>query len=549
MKYKFYIIFVVIMLSISSNVFAQDTNKSAKGKATFVTSKNVYVRFEDTDMIKIGDTLMTPNNTPCLLVSNKSSYSVVCFRLNDCDVKKDDIIIYKFKFETEQVVTETEKFEEDVGISFNDSIKSIDKKSRKKSYAENTRGRLSVSSYSNLSDIRDDTHRIVSSLSLNAEHLNNSDFSIDTYINYRQYVNPKKDSLSPNNELNVYNLALIYDVDSTLSVTVGRKINYKISTLGAIDGIQGEKFIGKNYVGAIVGFRPDIYDFSFNPNLLQYGAYVGRLTESENFNSQTTLGVAEQRNGNDIDRRFTYFQHSSTIFNNLNLFSSLELDIFNKVNDTLNTTTNNNPRLTNLYVSARYHFSRGINASLSYDSRKRVIYYKTYESDIERILDEDIARQGIRARINIKPFKYVFSGFSYSKRFQSDNENKSDNLHGYLSFSKIPVVQGRISLTYNLNSSNYLDSNIASLRYSNDFWDNRLSADLYYRIVNYKYKSDIPKFNQNYFGADLSYFIDRTLAFSLSGELSSYSQETNYRINARLVKRFSRSRKLKHHEN
>ena len=534
---------------VGLNGFAQDTNQIVKGKATFVTSKNVYVKFNDTNMIKLGDTLMTSNKTPCLIATNKSSNSVVGVRLNDCDVKVNDIISYKFEIEPELDIATVEKLGEDVGISFNDSIKSIDKKTRKKSYAENTRGRLSVSSYSDFSDIRDDRHRIVSSFSLNSEHINNTDFSIDAYINFRQYMLPKKDSLSPKNELNVYNLALIYDVDSTLSVTIGRKINYKISTLGAIDGIQGEKFIGKNYVGVIAGFRPDIYDFGFNSNLLQYGAYVGRLTESKNLYSQTTLGVAEQRSGSEVDRRFVYFQHSSTIFKNLNLFSTMELDIFNKVNDTLNNTTTNNPRLTNLYLSARYRFSRAVNASLSYDSRKRIIYYKTYESDIERILDEDIARQGIRARINIKPFKYVYSGFSYSKRFQSDNQNKSDNLYGYLSFSKIPVIDGRISLTYNLNSSNYLDNNIASLRYSNDFWDGRLSADFYYRLVNYTYKSNTPDFSQNYFGTDISYFIDRTLAFSLSGEVSTYSQETNYRINARLVKRFSRSRKLKNHEN
>ena len=201
---------------VGLNGFAQDTNQIVKGKATFVTSKNVYVKFNDTNMIKLGDTLMTSNKTPCLIATNKSSNSVVGVRLNDCDVKVNDIISYKFKIEPELDIATVEKLGEDVGISFNDSIKSIDKKTRKKSYAENTRGRLSVSSYSDFSDIRDDRHRIVSSFSLNSEHINNTDFSIDAYINFRQYMLPKKDSLSPKNELNVYNFALLYDVDSTL---------------------------------------------------------------------------------------------------------------------------------------------------------------------------------------------------------------------------------------------------------------------------------------------------------------------------------------------
>ena len=49
---------------------------------------------------------------------------------------------YKFNIEPNSEVIEAQKLGEDVGISFNDSIKAIDKKSRKKSYAENTRGRF-----------------------------------------------------------------------------------------------------------------------------------------------------------------------------------------------------------------------------------------------------------------------------------------------------------------------------------------------------------------------------------------------------------------------
>ena len=61
----------------------------------------------------------------------------------------------------------------------------------------------------------------------------------------------------------------------------------------------------------------------------------------------------------------------------LNLFTSLELDLYNKVNDTVN----NDVRLTNLYASARYRFSRKFDLTLSYDSRKRILYYETFKSD------------------------------------------------------------------------------------------------------------------------------------------------------------------------
>jgi hypothetical protein len=196
-----------------------------------------------------------------------------------------------------------------------------------------------------------------------------------------------------------------------------------------------------------------------------------------------------------------------------------------------------------LYVSGRYRFNRSFNMSLSYDSRKRIIYYKTYETGIEELLDEDIARQGIRARVDVKPFKKLFSGVSYSWRFQSDNQNKSENYYGFVSYSNLPHIDGRLSLTYNLNSSNYLDNSIASVRYSRGFFDDQLNADFYYRLVNYKYTSNIPDFNQHYVGTFLSYYIDRSLIVSLSGEYSIYDLEKNCRLNFRIIKRLYLKRK------
>jgi hypothetical protein len=526
-------------MALSGNALAQDNLQTIIGKVTFVTSKNAYVKFDNTNVVKIGDTLQAPNKEKCLLVTNKSSNSVVCLKLNNCQVNKDDKITYVYQVETDNKILETEEIQENIGISFNDSIQAIESTKKKTNYKEKIIGRLSAATYSDFSQVRDDNHRLMSRFSLEASHINNSRVSVETYLNYRQNISSNNTNSAINkSDLNVYNLAVKYDVDSTFSITAGRKINYKISSIGAIDGLQAEKFFGNSYIGAITGFRPDIYSYGFNSHLLQYGGYVGQLTNNKNFRSQTTLGFAEQKNNNEIDRRFAYFQHSSTIFKKFNLFSTLEVDLYNKVNDSVK----DNTRITNLYVSGRYRFNSKINLSLSYDSRKRIIYYKTYETDIEQLLDEDIARQGFRARLNIRPFKYVYSGFSYSKRFQSDNQNKSDNIYGYMSLSKLPI-DGRLSFTYNMNTSNYLKSNIASVRYSREFWDSRFSTDIYYRFVNYKYTTNVPDFNQHYIGGYLSYYIDRSFTIGLSGEMSKYNNETNYRVNTQIIKRFFMSRK------
>ncbi len=530
-------------MCMCSVIYGQETNMAILGEVSFVTSKNVYVKFDNTLVISIGDTLyLSDKKMACLLVKSKSSSSTVCSVLQNCEVKKGDTVLYTYS-----IKTKIEIIKDNTNYTVNDSVKIKKKKKKELKYKSTIRGRISVSSYSTLSSIREDRHRILSRFSLGMNHINNSKFSFESYATYRKNINTgESNRFQKNDNFNVYNLALLYDVDPTLSVIIGRKINPKISSIGAIDGLQVEKHIGKNYVGVIAGFRPDIFDYGFNSNLFEYGAYYGRKTDYKNFYSQTTLGFIEQRNTNEIDRRYAYFQHSSTIFKKLNLFSSLELDVYDKVNSI----ESNTIRLTNLYTSARYRFSRQFDLTLSYDARKRILYYETFQTEIERLLDDDITRQGVRLRVNVKPKQNITAGASYSKRFQSDKENKSDNIYVYLSLSNLPGIGGRVSVNYNVNSSNYLESNALSLRHSRTFMRNKLNADFYYRFVNYTYLNSNTALSnaaltQSYYGANLSLNIRRGLLFSVSGEFSSSELENNYRIYTRLVKRFYTKKRKK----
>ena len=517
-------LFIFLFLIVASfGVHGQ--GESISGEVTFVTSNNVYVKFSSTNDISIGDTLELFTNTACLIVKSKSSTSTVCSIIENCELSKGDKVTYQIKRKVPVAVA----IEEDV------SVDNIEATEEEPLYKEKIKGRLSVSSYNNIASKRDNRYRIMSRFSFNVSHINNSKFSFETYLNYR-YKFPVAESTvtKQSSFFRVYNLAIRFDVDPTLSLILGRKINSKAWSLGAIDGLQAEKFFGKTYVGAIAGFRPDIYDYSFNSNLFEYAAYIGRQTKSDNIYSETTLGYVEQRNGNQIDRRYTFFQFSSTLFKKLNLFSSAELDLYSKVNGESAT----DARLTNLYASARYRFSRKFDVFLSYDSRKRIIYYETFQSEIERMLDDDLARQGIGARVNIRPIKYVTFGLSYSKRFESDNQNKSDNIYGYASLLKIPKVGGRLSISYNINKSNYLESRVLSFRHSRTLIKQKLNAEFYYRLVDYIYTNSVSDLKQNYFGANFSYNISRRLLFSISGELSTFNTENNYRIYAKIVKRF-----------
>jgi len=524
---------LILFIAMSgSSIYGQDDNQLVIGKVSFVTSKNVYVKFINTEGIQPGDSLRFMNQIkPCLLVKNKSSSSVVCSIIYDCEVKKGDDVYFGYAVNSAEnnEVTETTAIVVDSSNIKSEKPKILNKGSE-------IRGRISVAGYGNLSNVRDDRYGIQSTFSLSAEHIKDSKFSFYSYLNYRQnFITDDSNYSRETTFFNVYDLAVKYDIDPTLSVVLGRKINPKMSSLGAIDGLQIEKYFGKNYVGGIAGFRPDIFDYSFNADLFQYGAFYGRISDLKNFRSESTLGFIEQRNSGEIDRRYIYFQHSSRVGSKLNLFASTELDIYTKVNDTVS----NDLRLTNLYVSARYRFNRKVNAVVSYDSRKRILYYETFQSQIEKLLDEDIARQGLRLRVNARPIKYLSTGVGYSKRFQNDNENKSDNFNAYASYSKIPIIDGRVYLSYNMNSSNYLKSNILSFRYSRYLIENKLDADFSYRLANFDYfNSFTSTYDQHYIGLNLSLRINRKLYWSAYGELATGNKEDNYRIYTKLIKRF-----------
>lgn len=539
MKHLFTILsFLIGGLFLAS---AQSTPGPINGTVSFVTSRNVYVTFENTDLVRIGDTLRL-GDAPCLLVTNKSSSSCVCQVINACEVSKGDEVSLR-PSEPSQGETETEQENTAPVVSEeeNEVEESNDEEEAPESpYKENIRGRISVSDYSFIASDRDDRHRLMSRFALTAEHINNSKFSFESFLTYRHIIPTDTAAIKVNTSFfRVYNLAVKYEVDPSFSLVLGRRINPKTASLGAIDGLQIEKYFGKSYLGAIVGSRPDIGNFSFNPNLLEYGGYVGRSSDNKHFYSTTTLGVIEQRNRGKIDRRYAYFQHYSTVARKLTLFSSMEMDMYSSVNGV----SSSELRLPNLFLSATYRPVRKVNVMLSYDSRKRILYYETLQTEIERLLNDDLARQGIRARINVRPIRYLSVGGSYGKRFQSDQQNKSDNVHAYVTLTRVPGIGGRFGLTYNNNASNYLTSNIYAARYSRPFINNKLNVGVYYRYVDYFYKNSETARTQQYIGTNLSYKFARTLVCTIAGEMAEFNGETNYRIYTRLIKRFHRAKK------
>ena len=540
MRYLFYLI---ILIFLTSNKILQAQTKLEKGQVSYVTSQNVYIKFASTSGINIKDTLFLKKDSilfPALLVSNKSSTSCVCSRMIKDTFRVSDAVYAKTILPEEKTENKvkTEKSDDNQTLNPDKSpeqaARALDGASEGKiQIKQKIKARLSAASYSNISD-RAETTRMRYSFSMQGNHIRNSKFSTDVYATFRHIWN-ELDSVKRNlnDALKIYSLSVRYDFNESTSLTLGRKINPKISSLGAVDGLQFEKSIGTFLFGALAGSRPDLLDYRFNFSLLQAGAYVGLVSAKDKRYQQTTLGIIEQRNKSAVDRRFVYVQHTNDLAKNLNLFASCEMDLYQKINDE----TTNKFSLTNLFVSLGYRFSKKINVSLSYDNRKNIIYYESYKSYIDQLIDDE-TRQGLRFGVNYRPALFLAFGANASWRFQKNATYDSKNLNAYLNINRIPLIRTSVSLTANFLQTSFVESNIYGVRLTKDLAKGRVNGELYYRRVDYNYPVYGYRTNQNIAGASLSWQILKKLGLYLFYEKTFDSKNNNFTlINTKIMQR------------
>src|SRR5690606_20338895 len=105
------------------------------------------------------------------------------------------------------------------------------------SQEQKIRGRIMAGSYSSTSPYNTH-HRMAYTFSLQGSHLRNSRLSVDSYVSFRHTINDWAEVRDhPGRALKVYSLAVQYDIDRSSSISLGRKINPHIASMGAIDGV------------------------------------------------------------------------------------------------------------------------------------------------------------------------------------------------------------------------------------------------------------------------------------------------------------------------
>lgn len=528
-------IYIILFFLLPAGLIAQSGNQSiVEGSITFISSQNVYVKFDNTDGISVGDTLFINHNkisSPAIVVQHLSSKSVAGAPLSNLKMGVGDnisAIIYEDISTGEgskslPVVAEVPLIQS--------QIKSEKKQISKKPFS----GRFSVNSYTNISNVSGwESQRWRYRLSLNELEIADPSLRFDSYITF-SYKAGSWDLVQQdlNNALRIYNFSLTYTPTTDLEISVGRRINRTASNIGSYDGLDFQYRLGKHKIGVIVGSRPDWSDFSININLFQYGAFVSREDILKDSRMVNTLGVFEQKNNGSTDRRFLYYQHHNNYITNVNMYFSSEFDLYRKINGV----EENSFNLTSLYFNVRYAPVKKVRITASYDSRKNIIYYETFKSYADSLLDSE-TRHGFRIRLNLRPINRIITGISYGYNDRGESIQPSTNYNIFLTYTRIPFIYGSLSANYTRLNTNYINGEIFGFRFYHDLISGLSNISLGYRRIFYQYTSTKFELNQEIFSAGIYFNLMRSLSLSLSYEGIFESERRNSLLFASLNIRF-----------
>jgi hypothetical protein len=534
-------IIILFLALIYNSVYGQVTRELIPGQVSFISSQNIYVKFKSTSGISVGDTLFISSGNkliPALKVDNLSTVSCVCTSVSDIGFSLSDLIFAKVNISKIEKSVPDKTPEEIKRVEAKDTILSAVKQASE--YKETIRGSISAYSYSDFSNTAGtNSQRFRYTLSLNAKNISGTRFSFDNYLSFRHKAGDWGEVKSNVfNALKIYSLSVKYDINKTSWLSLGRNINPSISSIGAMDGLQFQKSLGNISVGAVAGTRPDFINYGFDSKLFQYGAWLGFNTKSGIHFSESSLAFMQQMNSGKTDRRFLYLQHSNSLIKNIDLFGTLEIDLYELITDPLNNQTSKstfNP--TGVYLSLRYRASNSLSFSGSYDARKNVIYYETYKTFLDRILETEM-RQGFRLQANYRITKDIMFGIQSGYRFLKSDPHPSKNIYSYVTYSQIPGVKMTATVSATYIESNYMNGTLFGGNLSKDLFNNKVQTGVGYRFVDYSLPENKLNLIQHIAEASISWQIYDKLSFAFSYEGTFEKADKYNRFYLQLRKRF-----------
>lgn len=531
---------LIILILVSSVSFSQSGEKEIKkGNISFISSQNVYVKFDRTDGINVGDTLFTVienNPNAALIIRFISSTSCAGEKIINKDLKvNDELIAYVSIRKNEskgEVIDNLNKIE----ISESTPEVKIQSQSPIRKTNSGFSGRISSQSYTNFTNYseRGNNQRWRHSVRLNADSIGSSGLSFSSYTIFAYKADDwQQVSSNIGKALKVYDLNLGYKFDESTRMWLGRYLNKRISNISAVDGLQIERDFYSFTIGLVGGSRPNFTDFGYSFKLFEYGVYINKSDTLGSGMMDNTLSVFEQTNDFKTDRRFIYLQHSNNVIEKISFFVSTEIDLYKKILDE----EQNSPSLTSLFLSARYAPIRELSFSLSYDARKNVIYYETFKSFIDSVFENE-TRQGVRFRTNIRPFKNLNIGFNYGYRYRKSDLKQNTNYGGYMYFTNIPFLEVSTNVSFSRLNSSYLEGNIYGVFIFKTIQQIHLDVSIGLRLTEYILLQNNSKYNEKSIVMDISSGILNPVYISLGYEGIFEQVRTSSRILFDLSLRF-----------
>ena len=530
------LIFLIIVFS--SELSGQSFGDNVTGRVSFTSSQNIYVKFKSTDVISAGDTLFIYSSgklTPVLIVKNLSSGSCICNPIARINLLISQEILARKRVRIVKPETKApdKNIKEIPAKVFNADTAKI--KSYKGGTKQKINGSISAYSYSDFSNtgVKNST-QLRYTYQLNAQNIGNSKFSIDNYITFRHklgdWASVKSDVF---NALKIYTFDFRFDPTTKTRITLGRTLNYRISSIGAMDGLQVEQKIGKVTVGAVAGTRPDYINYGFDSKLIQYGGYLAFDTKSTETYSESSLAIMQQMNNAKTDRRFLYFQHSNSLLKNLNFFSTFEIDLYKTKNDLPQNTFN----LTSLYLSLRYRISKNFSLTASYDQRKNVLFYETYKSLIDSVLENE-KRQSYRLQANYRIGNNISFGLEGGWHNSRSDPHPSRNINGYLTYYQVPGLLVSATLTATYLESAFMNGKIFGADISKDLFQGKFQTSIGYRYIDYTLPESKLDVLQNVGQMGIFWLLSKKMSFSANYEGTFEKHDKYNRVYLQIRKRF-----------
>ena len=531
---------LIIFLLVSDAFLIAQSDKSniIGGSVSYISSQNIYVKFKSTEGIETGDTLFIKDKSnfiPVVKIDHKSSTSCSGISITNEKLEVNTILYAFIPADEGEVVADTIQSTTIAPVVIPTVVSNEIVTTTTLEPVSTLSGRVSVQSYSNFTNNQTsyDYQRWRYTFQLNAGRIGSSNFSYSQYISFAYRADEWSEISSDLTQaIRVYDLAVKYDFNPRTLLWFGRHLNNKISNIGSIDGLQFETGVNEWSFGAAVGSRPDFNNMGYNFKLFEYGAYVNRADLLANGDMQNTLGYFEQTNDFKTDRRFLYFQHSNSAIQNTRIFLSTEVDLFKKEMGE----NKSDFSLTSLFTSVNIRPSDLFSIMLSYDARKNVIYYETFKSTLDSIIENE-TRQGFRTRLTLKPVRNLYFGADYGYRFRRGDLKASNNYGGYLTYSQIPGIESSATVSFNRLSSSYTEG---------DIWAATLSRPIVfgfdvmlgYRYTNYKFRTGIEELKQHSASINLNTYLLKPVLLNFTYEGIFEDTRTSGRFLANLTYRF-----------